>query len=165
MSLRTRCFYFAFLVRIAYPLLFSGSYFSDLNYWCDGRSELPVWIGSLVGGILGALVGGGSLWVIGEIWQRLRGVEAMGLGDVKMMLGVGALLGWRLSFLSIFLAAFAGTLDRNANDCPPKRQGFSGPNFLRHFFLGIGSITAFFVWRANDSLVHTNVYPLNLTAR
>jgi leader peptidase (prepilin peptidase)/N-methyltransferase len=32
----------------------------------------------------------------------------MGLGDVKMMLGVGALLGWRLAFLAIFLGAFSG---------------------------------------------------------
>jgi len=50
------------------------------------------------------------LWLVGELWKRLRGVEAMGLGDVKMMLGVGALLGWRLTLLSIFLGAFSGAL-------------------------------------------------------
>jgi prepilin signal peptidase PulO-like enzyme (type II secretory pathway) len=31
----------------------------------------------------------------------------MGLGDVKMMFAVGALLGWRLTLLSIFLGAFS----------------------------------------------------------
>jgi leader peptidase (prepilin peptidase) / N-methyltransferase len=60
--------------------------------------------------LLGALVGGGSLWLVGEAWKRFRGVDAMGLGDVKMMLGVGALLGWRLSILTIFLGAFSGAL-------------------------------------------------------
>jgi len=56
------------------------------------------------------LVGGGSLWLVGFLWKLLRGVDAMGLGDVKMMLGVGALLGWRLSLLTIFAGAFAGAL-------------------------------------------------------
>jgi leader peptidase (prepilin peptidase)/N-methyltransferase len=60
--------------------------------------------------VLGALVGGGFLWFIGEAWKRLRGVEAMGLGDVKMMFAVGALLGWRLTLLSIFLGAFSGAI-------------------------------------------------------
>jgi len=59
---------------------------------------------------LGAVVGGGFLWLVGAVWKRLRGVEAMGLGDVKMMAAVGALLGWRLTLLSTFLAAFGGAL-------------------------------------------------------
>ena len=65
---------------------------------------------SLAGALLGALVGGGSLWLVGALWKLLRGVDAMGLGDVKMMFGVGALLGWRLSLLTIFAGAFAGAL-------------------------------------------------------
>ena len=60
--------------------------------------------------LVGAVAGGGSLWLVGEVWKRLRGVEAMGLGDVKMMLGAGALLGWRLTLLSIFLGAFSGAV-------------------------------------------------------
>ncbi len=59
---------------------------------------------------LGGLVGGGSLWLVGEMWKRLRGVDAMGLGDVKMMFGVGALLGWQLTLLTIFLGAFSGAI-------------------------------------------------------
>ena len=48
--------------------------------------------------------------MIGEIWKRARGVDAMGLGDIKMMLGVGMLLGWRLSLVTIFGAAFFGSI-------------------------------------------------------
>ena len=40
---------------------------------------------------------------MGWAWEKLRGVEAMGLGDVKMMFMVGAYLGWRLTILTIFL--------------------------------------------------------------
>lgn len=102
---------FAIIVRLVYPVIFGTEVFTDMSFapatWLSGY---PVWAISLASAITGALAGGGSLWLVGEIWKRLRGVEAMGLGDVKMMLGVGALLGWRLTFLSIFLAAFAGAL-------------------------------------------------------
>jgi len=70
----------------------------------------PVWLVSLYGAIFGALVGGGFLWLVGEIWKLVRGYDAMGLGDVKMMFAVGALLGWRLTLLSIFLGAFSGAI-------------------------------------------------------
>jgi len=52
---------------------------------------VSAWVVSIIGAALGALVGGGSLWLMGFLWEKLRGVEAMGLGDVKMMLMVGAL--------------------------------------------------------------------------
>jgi leader peptidase (prepilin peptidase)/N-methyltransferase len=104
-------FVLALLVRIIYPLAFGAEYFADLTHApLVYFSDYPVWPVSLAGALLGALVGGGFLWLVGEIWKRLRGVEAMGLGDVKMMFGVGALLGWRLTFLTIFLGAFAGAL-------------------------------------------------------
>lgn len=104
-------FVFALLVRIIYPVVFGTEYFSDLAFapatWMAGY---PSWLISLAGALAGALAGGGSLWLVGELWKRFRGVEAMGLGDVKMMLGVGALLGWRLALLSIFLGAFSGAV-------------------------------------------------------
>lgn len=104
-------FVFVIIVRIVYPIGFGTEYFSDMQYapaaWMAGY---PSWASSLASAVAGALAGGGSLWLVGELWKRFRGVEAMGLGDVKMMLGVGALLGWRLTLLSIFLAAFSGAV-------------------------------------------------------
>jgi leader peptidase (prepilin peptidase)/N-methyltransferase len=70
----------------------------------------PPWAVSLFGALFGAAIGGGSLWLIGWLWERLRGVEAMGLGDVKMMFMVGALLGWPRTVLTIFLAVIAGSV-------------------------------------------------------
>lgn len=104
-------FVLAMVVRLAFPLFLSGTYFTDVAYAPVNRlgGDSP-WFVSVAGALLGALVGGGSLWLVGELWKRLRGVDAMGLGDVKMMLGVGALLGWRLTLLTIFLAAFSGAL-------------------------------------------------------
>lgn len=103
--------FFALLVRIVYPLIFTENYFTDTKYFpLTLLQNYPFWLVSLVGAILGGLVGGGSLWLVGWLWKRLRGVDAMGFGDVKMMFAVGALLGWRLTILSIFLAAFSGAV-------------------------------------------------------
>ena len=102
---------------------------------------MPAWAVSLLGAILGALVGGGSLWIIGEAWKRLRGVEAMGLGDVKMMAAVGALLGWRLTLLSIFIGAFSGALIGSVIILRQKDRDFQA-QIPFGIFLGIGSITS-----------------------
>jgi leader peptidase (prepilin peptidase)/N-methyltransferase len=64
------------------------------------------WIGS----ITGAIVGGGMLLVVGLGYQRLRKRQGLGMGDVKMMAMVGAFLGWRLAFLTIFAGSFLGLL-------------------------------------------------------
>jgi leader peptidase (prepilin peptidase) / N-methyltransferase len=66
----------------------------------------PGWMASL----LGALAGGGLLWLIGEAYFRLRGVEGMGMGDVKMLAMVGAVLGWKAVVVTLVLASFAGAL-------------------------------------------------------
>ena len=42
--------------------------------------------------VLGLLCGGGPLWLLGWLWERLRKVEAMGGGDVKLMGMVGSFL-------------------------------------------------------------------------
>jgi leader peptidase (prepilin peptidase)/N-methyltransferase len=75
----------------------------ELNEW-------PDWAVSLAGAIFGAVVGGGSLWVVRELYLRIRRIEGMGLGDVKMMLMVGAFLGWELTLLTIFIASLLGSI-------------------------------------------------------
>lgn len=70
----------------------------------------PVWARSMIASLLGAVVGGGSLWLVREIYYRLRHVEGMGLGDVKMMLMVGAFLGWQLTLLTIFIGSLLGSV-------------------------------------------------------
>jgi leader peptidase (prepilin peptidase)/N-methyltransferase len=60
--------------------------------------------------VLGAAVGAGILLALRWLWERLRGVEAMGLGDVKMLAMIGAFLGWRQVFVVLFLATLSGAV-------------------------------------------------------
>jgi leader peptidase (prepilin peptidase)/N-methyltransferase len=71
----------------------------------DPAVSLP-WIGSLVG----AAIGGGSLLAVSCTYQLIRRRQGMGMGDVKMMAMVGAFLGWRLAFLTIFAGSVVGSL-------------------------------------------------------
>jgi leader peptidase (prepilin peptidase)/N-methyltransferase len=131
---------FAVLVRAVYPLVFTTNYFTDLDHAPFAAfADHPRWLISLAGAGLGALVGGGFLWLVGELWKRLRGVEAMGLGDVKMMAAVGALLGWRMTALSIFLGAFSGAIIGSVIIMRNKDKDFQA-QIPFGIFLGIGSI-------------------------
>ena len=102
---------FSLVARIAVPYLVGAPHFDDLQSLATGPlADLPLWAASLAGALIGALAGGGTLWLMGWLWEKLRGVEAMGLGDVKMMFMVGAYLGWRLTVFTIFVAVLSGSL-------------------------------------------------------
>jgi len=60
--------------------------------------------------LIGVAAGGGVLWAIAEAWYRLRKVEAMGFGDVKMLAMVGAWLGVKMVLLTFVLSSMLGGL-------------------------------------------------------
>lgn len=72
------------------------SFFDPRIYWLDS--------------VLGALLGGGLLYGTAWLYLKARGKEGMGMGDVKMMLLVGAFLGWRGAFTTIFVGSLIGSI-------------------------------------------------------
>jgi leader peptidase (prepilin peptidase)/N-methyltransferase len=64
----------------------------------------------LTDSVFGALAGGGSLFIIGIIGKQIYKKDALGGGDVKLMAGVGALIGWEKVLFAIFMASFFGAL-------------------------------------------------------
>ena len=133
---------FAVVARFAIPFFTGTPHFDDVPSLMFGTlGTMPIWVVSLVGAFLGALIGGGSLWLMGWMWEKLRGIEAMGLGDVKMMFMVGAYLGWRLTILTIFVGVLSGSL---IGIVLMMRQKDRNMQMLLPFgvFLGLGAIAA-----------------------
>ena len=72
------------------------------------RSALQMnWLTGLLGSLLGAMVGGLVVW-LARIGGTLGfGRVAMGLGDVHLMFGVGAIIGAGPATIAFFIAPFA----------------------------------------------------------
>jgi leader peptidase (prepilin peptidase) / N-methyltransferase len=70
----------------------------------------PAPVLSFVDAVFGAAAGSGLLWLVSEVYFRLRGREGMGLGDVKMMLMAGAFLGLKRTLLTIFAGSILGSV-------------------------------------------------------
>jgi len=66
--------------------------------------------GSVLDAALGAAVGASFIYGAGALYYHARGIEGMGLGDVKLMAMVGAFLGVKLTVLTIFAASLGGTV-------------------------------------------------------
>lgn len=64
------------------------------------------WLDSLIG----AIGGGGFLFLVAVIFERITGKEGMGGGDVKLLAMIGAWMGWRSLPLIILLASMTGII-------------------------------------------------------
>ncbi|WP_292885678.1 A24 family peptidase [Nisaea sp.] len=53
----------------------------------------------------GAVLGGGGAWLVGVAYQRCRGTDGLGLGDVKLIAGLGAWIGVGALPLMILMAS------------------------------------------------------------
>jgi leader peptidase (prepilin peptidase)/N-methyltransferase len=98
---------------------------------------------SLLDSILGALIGGGILLAVALIYRAMRGVEGMGLGDVKMLAMIGSALGARALFPVVLLASVAGALTGGVIALATRRSDL---RFALPFgvFLGLATLVVLF---------------------
>ncbi|MHC4607636.1 MAG: prepilin peptidase [Planctomycetota bacterium] len=94
----------------------------------------------LVSGALGALVGGGVIYVVGVVGKLAFRKEAMGGGDVKYMAFLGAFLGWKAVLFAFLIACLYGSVFGIAKLVAVRRMGYVpfGP------FLSMGVATMLF---------------------
>jgi leader peptidase (prepilin peptidase)/N-methyltransferase len=85
--------------------LATGLALAWFNPFLNGQGWASIW--AACGG---AALGSGLLWGFGALYSRLRGVEAMGMGDVKMMAMVGSFAGPSGVLLTIFAASLVGAV-------------------------------------------------------
>jgi leader peptidase (prepilin peptidase)/N-methyltransferase len=83
-----------------------GAWFRADGSHLEGMGRLI----SLADSLLGAAIGAGFIYGSGALYLRLRGVEGMGFGDVKLMAMVGAFLGAALTVFTLITASVCGAL-------------------------------------------------------
>jgi len=72
---------------------FNASFIHDINQ-------------SIIGGIVGYL----SIWIIIYLYRAIKKIEGMGLGDAKLMTGIGLLFGWQSIPFVLFISAVLGLI-------------------------------------------------------
>ena len=65
---------------------------------------------SVADSLLGAVMGASFIYGAGVIYLKVRHVEGMGFGDVKLMAMIGAFLGVKLTVFTLFTASVAGSV-------------------------------------------------------
>ena len=60
--------------------------------------------------IIGGIAGYSIIWLIIFLYKKIKNVEAMGLGDAKLMTAIGFLFGWESVFFILFLSAILGLI-------------------------------------------------------
>jgi leader peptidase (prepilin peptidase)/N-methyltransferase len=78
------------------------------HWWLHASGH--VWFNSALGSIMGAMIGGLVVWLMRIFGSYAFGREAMGLGDVHLMFGVGAVLGGGAATIAFFIAPFFGII-------------------------------------------------------
>ncbi|MCA9241838.1 MAG: prepilin peptidase [Planctomycetales bacterium] len=86
-------------------LLVAGTLAVLVTWFTDGAA----WLG-LLNGLIGLVLGSVLVWAVRVVGSYAMGREAMGFGDVLLMMMVGVLLGWQACLVLFFLAPFAGLL-------------------------------------------------------
>ena len=65
---------------------------------------------TIVESLVGIVAGGGILWAFAAAYEKLRGQEGMGFGDVKLLAMIGGVQGWQAVPFSLFVGATVGAL-------------------------------------------------------
>jgi leader peptidase (prepilin peptidase)/N-methyltransferase len=89
---------FAFLVFV--PGILGELFFGNRGW----RSE------SIANAAIGGLFASVPIWLLGFLYEKLRGREGLGLGDVKLLFLLGAFLGPENALSALILGATAGAI-------------------------------------------------------
>ncbi|SNX28980.1 leader peptidase (prepilin peptidase) / N-methyltransferase [Polynucleobacter meluiroseus] len=87
--------------RMTIPLIGTGISFNYLS---------PYRLTDLDAALLGASLGYAFIWLLNKLFRLLKQQDGIGMGDAKLLAGLGAWLGWLALPRILFLASIIGLL-------------------------------------------------------
>ena len=100
--------------RLTYPLMYVGVggalLVPAMPGAVPGLEGLPQVTHGLIASLLGLATGLGLTWGVRQLGSWVFRQEAMGLGDVKLMAGIGAFLGFAGALITFFLGCVLGAV-------------------------------------------------------
>ncbi len=98
--------------KAIYVLFFMLPILTVLLMFLDTRQEIfsEAMRSRFLSSMTGVLVGGVFIWVQAVFGNLLFRQETMGRGDIKLMLGVGAVLGWKGALMTALFAPVPGAI-------------------------------------------------------
>lgn len=109
------------------------------------------WTAGLIESVTGAVLAGGSFYLLRAAWFRLRGFEGLGLGDVKLAAVAGAWLGPLLLASTFLVAALGGLAAVAVMAVLPGRQLKLGDPIPFGSFIA-PAILLFWAWRLSEAV-------------
>lgn len=68
------------------------------------------YVSSAIDSGLGIIAGGGSLFLIAFLYEKIKKMEGLGGGDIKLMAALGAFYGWKAVIFIMFLSSVIGSI-------------------------------------------------------
>jgi prepilin signal peptidase PulO-like enzyme (type II secretory pathway) len=84
---------------ITLPLIFLGILFN-----CLFENSFTSSFNSIIGSFIGFIL----IWLLNKLYLILRGHHGIGMGDAKLLAGLGAILGWQDLFICLLIASLLG---------------------------------------------------------
>lgn len=97
---------------------------------------------SVLHSLAGAIVGGWFLWLSRLVYYAFRKLEGVGFGDIKMMLMIGAFLGWQGAFMTILIGSVLGSVYGVTVMLLTRERN---PKMAFGLYLGISALITFFI--------------------
>lgn len=93
--------------RVSLGGMVTGLLFSGLVPALHQESAV---VPALIASVIGLVAGAGSLYLVGELGHLMLKKEAMGLGDVKLLGGIGAYVGWAGVIFTVLVSSLLGSV-------------------------------------------------------
>lgn len=108
------------------------------------------WFAGLNESVLGAILAAGTFYLLRAMWFRMRGIEGLGLGDVKLAAVAGAWLGPSLLAPACLASALSGLLATLVMALLPRRRIAMSDEIPFGSFIA-PVVLVFWCWRVLDA--------------